>query len=303
MRVLMIYSKDAYTTGIYFDNAMRRSKDIQLLTAGFNQQGIINTTEIQTGQEIVISELLARLPAKPELIFVMQGFAPMFVHGIEKVDIPTAFYGIDTHTKAKDYLFGEAKKYKHVFFAHSQGVEEFRALTRRNNVHWLPCCAEPEIHRDFGLKEIYDLGFIGGIDLKEAHKPRRDLLKALAKKYKIIVGNAYGLAMTMKYNQCKLIFNYSMNDDINMRIFEALACGKVVLQNRLSKESKLDTLLKDRIHYIAFDGEKDLMKQANDLLSNPEARTLIGKTGQAEVLHNHTYESRIKEMICQINKK
>jgi len=300
MKILMLYAKNEYTTGVYFENYFKRSREHKIMSAGFNKPGLKNTTDLQTPQKVVITDILSKCPEKPDFIFAMQGFTNMEVYGIESIDIPTVYYGIDTHTENKDYIFNEAEKYKYVFFAQQKGCYEFEEVKRRKAI-WLPCAAEPFIHKPMNLHSgiEYDIAFIGGTDLKEAHKKRRDLLKQLMTKYKVFVGNAWGLFLTLQYNKAKIVFNCSFNDDVNMRIFEALACKRALLTDKLSIESGLNELFLDGTDIMTY--ENDIMEKARLLLTDDKLREKIAESGYKKVIENHTYAKR-SETICQMIK-
>ena len=297
MKILMLYARDQYTTARHFENAIRRTKEFQFLGVGFTKQGLASVQGdnawIPSGQEIVITDLLTKLPARPDVIIAMQGFTHMKVYGLESIDIPTVYYGIDTHM-VKDMIFDEAKNYKHVFFAQKKAIPEFKEFCGKES-HWLPCCAEPIIHKPMDFKEEYDFAFVGGVDMSEAHKSRRDAIMKLKEKYKVFVGNAYGYFMTMQYNKAKVVFNYAVNDDLNMRVFEAMACKRPLLTNKLSLQSGLSDLFKDGEHYIGFD-DKDLMEKAEMLIKDKALRDKIALSGYNETIKNHTYTKRLEDL-------
>lgn len=295
MKVLFIYAKDEYTTGRHFENVIRKSREHQFLGVGFTKPNLTSVMGdqawIPTGQEIVLPDLLAKLPAKPDVVIAMQGFAPMKIYGLESVDIPMVYYGIDTHM-VRDMIFDEAKNYKHVFFAQKKALPEFKEFCGKD-ADWLPCCAEPLIHKPMNFEPEYDFAFVGGIDLSEAHKPRRDAIKKLKEKYKVFVGNAYGYFMTMQYNKAKVVFNYAVNDDLNMRVFEAMACKRPLLTNKLSVESGLNELFEDGTHLMTFTDET-LMERADMLIKDEAMRKKLAETGYNEVMLKHTYDKRME---------
>jgi spore maturation protein CgeB len=145
------------------------------------------------------------------------------------------------------------------------------------------------------FEEEYDFAFVGGVDLIEAHKKRRDAIKLLKTKYKVFAGGAYGYFMTMIYNKSKVVFNYAVNDDLNMRFFEAMACKRPLLVNKLSPESGVDDLFKDGEHYLSFT-DKDLMEKAEMIIKDKKLRDKLAETGYNETIKNHTYTKRTEEI-------
>ena len=284
MKVLMIYAKNEYTTAVYYEDSLRRNSEIQLLTAG------IGNVDIQTPQEFTIVELLSRIDP-PELIFYVQGHSPLAIHGLELSPIPVIFYGIDTHMQ-KEYLFDIAKKCMFTFFAQKPAVEEFRKI--KDSVDWLPLACEPLKHFPMNLDMKYDVAFVGGTDLAEAHLKRRELLKAIQKRHTLWVGRAMGIFLTKIYNHSKIVFNCSVRNDLNMRVFEALACKKLLITDSLSAESGLNEFFEDGKHLILYDSEKDMLEKIDYYLKNDKERELIANQGYQEVISKHTYDIRIQ---------
>ncbi len=298
MKILMLYAKDEYTTGVHIENYLKRSKH-QVMTAGLTAPGLANVdnSRIHTPAEFVITDLLKKLPAQPEIIITVQGFYNLIIHGIDMLTIPTVYYGIDTHTRTKESIVSEAMKYSKVCFAQKKGCREFKERFDKKAV-FMPCCAEPLIHKEFDVANEYDFAFVGGVDLEDAHKERREALKKLSKEYKVWIGNAYGYFMSNIYSKAKVVFNYSMNDDINMRIFEGMSCKRAVLTNKLSSESGLNELFEADKQIVCFD-EKNMLEQAKKLINDDKYRESIANEGYKAVLSKHTYEIRTEEILCQ----
>lgn len=56
-------------------------------------------------------------------------------------------------------------------------------------------------------------------------------------------------------------------------------------------------------HFVPYENERDIPKLANLFLKFKKERNRIAKKGQEFVLKNHTYDKRIKEILCQIKTK
>ena len=48
----------------------------------------------------------------------------------------------------------------------------------------------------------------------------------------MFVGRAYFEEMAKIYSASRLVFNRSIKNDVNMRVFEAVACGSLLLDQR-----------------------------------------------------------------------
>jgi len=62
------------------------------------------------------------------------------------------------------------------------------------------------------------------------------LLQAIRQRCsRTFVGNRYYEQMAETYSASKIVFNCSLKKDVNMRVFEALASGSLLLTNDLSE--------------------------------------------------------------------
>lgn len=292
MKILMLYAKNEYTTAVYLEDALRRTNGVQLLTVGIG-----NGIDLPLQQEFNLTELLSKIEP-PDIIFVPQGHTPLIIHGIELSPIITIYYGIDTHMN-KEQIFNEAKRYGLVFFAQKPAVEEFKKIKER--VYWLPLACDPNRHFPINLDIKYDVAFVGGIDLAEAHLKRRELLKAIQKRYKLWVGRALGIFLTKIYSHSKIIFNCSVNNDLNMRIFEGMACKKLVITDKLTVDTGLNELFEDKKHLILYDNEKDMLEKIDYYLKNDKERETIANNGYQEVIQKHTYLQRAEFILSKVN--
>ena len=67
--------------------------------------------------------------------------------------------------------------------------------------------------------------------------------------------------MAKIYSQAKIIFNKSIRKDLNMRVFEAMSCGSMLVTDRLKPEAGLEELFKDKKHFVLYDNESDLVEK------------------------------------------
>jgi hypothetical protein len=63
----------------------------------------------------------------------------------------------------------------------------------------------------------------------------------------MFVGRAYFEEMARAYSAARLLFNRSLKNDVNMRVFEAVACGSLLFKNDLGNNGQ-DELFRDGVH-------------------------------------------------------
>ena len=74
-------------------------------------------------------------------------------------------------------------------------------------------------------------------------------------------------------------------------MFEATACGALLITKRVSNIDELWRLGKE---IIVYDDAKELPKLINYYLENDKERVKIAKAGQKRTLKEHKYSDRVK---------
>lgn len=176
----------------------------------------------------------------------------------------------------------------------------------------LPWCIDDSLiasNIDFvGQKKVYDIGWIGRSDA-EFYNQRREILRLiLTKEYKINDVDRYYSweEMFEVFQQSKIVINVSRDDfaeDANMRCFEAMGCGALLLTEFPTELEEIG--LNDGIHFATYTSNDDLIQKINFYLKNENERCAIAKKGKDEVLHFHTYSTRVASLIdfLKVNSK
>ena len=167
------------------------------------------------------------------------------------------------------------------------------------NAGWLPAACEPEIHRTFDVPKAYDVVFVGQT-MPAWHKDRVRLLERLEEAgFDLRVDSKILEEMALLFSRGKLVFNRSLNGDLNMRIFEAMACGSLLITDRLPNAAGLEELFQDRRHLVLYE-DADLEELVAYYLKNEDEREEIAERGRTEVLAHHTYGHRADQLLAQI---
>jgi hypothetical protein len=139
---------------------------------------------------------------------------------------PCAWWAIDTHMDLSWYQT-KAPDFDVVFTAQRNGARQLAAEGIARAL-WLPLACDPQIHRKHDVAKQYDVCFIGSI----MPGARTELLELIHRHYRsVFIGQRYFDEMARTYSASRLVFNRSVADDLNMRVFEALACGSLLITN------------------------------------------------------------------------
>ena len=207
---------------------------------------------------------------------------------------PSAFWAIDTHLDF-DRCREKAPRFDVVFAAQRDGVDLLQAIGV-SSASWLPLACDPEIHCKHDLAKQYDVAFVGNI----FPGPRGDLLGLIQRRYRnSLIGQCYFEEMARTYSASRIAFNRSIRNDVNMRVFEAVACGSLLLTNDLT-DNGLPELFRDGVHLATYREPEDLLDKLGFYLDREAARERIAAAGRAEAIAKHTYAHRMERILKDV---
>lgn len=209
---------------------------------------------------------------------------------------PLAVWNSDTHL-GYDYRLKKSLKADHVFCAQKRAVEEMK----RDGVPapiWLPHAVEPLAYpkQDFASKK-YDVCFVGNLNSKN----RVDALDRLFREFpNFFFGKRLFEQAAEVFGQSKIVFNIAMRDDLNMRIFESMASGSLLLTNWIPT---IEEVFEDGKHLVLYRNEEEMVDKARYYLAHDEEREKIAQAGYEEVLKKHTIQNRVSTILSAVMQK
>lgn len=288
MNILVGYGYYPYTTGTYFESsAAKKHRCIYVGTPWGARPGF--------APDVDLVPLVKELETKPDLyLYIDSGHAPHHPRGLEKVDFPTACYLIDVHLGMK-LRVKQAAFFDYVFVVQKDYVSDMAKTLGHNRVYWLPLACDPEIHKKLDLPRVYDVGFVGGIGGN--YTERRAMLESLAQTYKMNdFCRPYNREEIARiYSQSKIVFNKSILNEVNMRVFESTSCGSMLLTDRIGNGQ--DELFQDRCHIVTYSDKAEMLQLVEYYLHNDAEREGIAKAGHQLAITKHTYDARLNQII------
>ncbi len=253
------YKYYPFTTASYLEMAARRRHDLKCFRAG----------QIDPGKVDLIINVMpcSKLVSAPR--------------------VPSCYYEIDCHLiqgKNTDF-YADVDR---VFIAQ----DAFLKLYPLDKTYYLPLGCDPLLHHRFrGVKQRWDIGFIGN----DTYPLRRRLLDQLGTKYRVLRTNTQpGLPYSRALSSCALTFNCSMNQDVNMRFFEALAIGRLLITDYLPAQDQFAVAGK---MYETFTDWHDLDQKVSYYLSHENEREAFALNGSNYIRRHHTYDNRLEEIL------
>jgi len=98
-------------------------------------------------------------------------------------------------------------------------------------------------------------------------------------------------------NKGLMVVQNSRWGEITRRIFEGMACKKLVLCDRLSESKKLHKLFEDGEEIVFYNDIVDCINKINYYTENSEERERIASLGYENVLGGHTQKQRVDFII------
>lgn len=304
-RVLLHYLTNPITTGRYVEAALREHHPVttagcripeELLKEWGFEEPIppYEPQQIDVGFRGSYTEMSQRLPlnARPEAYVYIDSGDNWISEDLDALGMPTAAWMIDTHVNAESRI-AMSRPFDHVFLAQKAQVELFRE-SGIQNVAWLPLACVPELHAVPTPERDLDVAFVGSFNPYEVSR-RGALLKAVREQYpNSFVGRAWPADMAATYARAKIVVNACYNNDVNMRVFEALASGALLITD---PAEGLEDLFQDGKHLVIYRNDADLPGIIAHYLADEEARERIAAEGQREVLARHTYAHRVETLL------
>jgi spore maturation protein CgeB len=210
---------------------------------------------------------------------------------------PRAYWAIDTHRDFQARL-ERAVACDVVFGAQRDGAEKLRA-GGIESASWLPLACDPEVHCPHDVPKRYDVAFVG----HTRPGPRNDLLEVIRRQFpQHFIGRAFFHGMASVYSASRVVFNRSIANDVNMRVFEAVACGSLLVTNDLAENGQAE-LFQDGVHLVAYREPGEMLEKIAYYLAHPDQRAKIEAAGRAEALARHTYRHRVERPLDEVEKR
>lgn len=287
-RILLCYGKTPFTPGRFLEDALRR----------IGAPVDLGATEIDFGAidlERYRAILFVESPSKKSIA----------VRNINRVKIPKLFWiHHGAHRWHNNLVLCKRYQPDLLLMAHSLYLAKKSRLTLP--VYFFPFAMDKKIFNSAKpLKQrAIDITFVGNKNGR-LYQKRRKALRLIKDRFK----RRYRLSLTAKkylhqlakrYSNSKIVFNISADgkEAINMRIFEGMGSGALVVTDLAPDQDRIFT---DCKHYVVYKNFADLKKKLRYYLTHLDEAQKIATAGRRYLLSRHTYEHRAKQLLGIIN--
>ncbi|MCK4529400.1 glycosyltransferase [candidate division WOR-3 bacterium] len=136
---------------------------------------------------------------------------------------------------------------------------------------------------------------------------RAEYLMRLSRDFSL---NVYSCCVLENYarviNRGRMTFNCSLRNDLNMKVFESIASGKLLITDAIPYQEEIFT---HGVHYITYNkyyqpdnvnfnlDYQEVRNLVSHFLNHPDEREQIAKAGQQHAHTHHSYQVRSKQVL------
>ena len=217
---------------------------------------------------------------------------------LDKEKLPSAFWVQESGDDPQNFErnFPKAERFHMTLSPDAESAETYRG--RGINAHWWTHFADTKVQ--FPIEDIEP----SYVAVTSRGTGGSQFLDTLTVHSEGAVGNQNGMGPeehTAFLNSGMMVIQNSRWGEVTRRIFEGMACGKMVLCDRLDKSKKLDELFEDGEDIVYYDDMIDCINKMNEYSSNEKERNRIAQNGYRKVLDNHTQTQRVDFIIEKYN--
>ncbi|MBN2307866.1 MAG: glycosyltransferase [Candidatus Hydrogenedentes bacterium] len=199
--------------------------------------------------------------------------------GMEECPVPTVVAAGDWDVHYPD-LAVNLGRYD-VVLADKAGVEVFESEWVHPH-HLFPLYSQlSSVHRRWDEEKDIDVVFAGSLNHARHYERGRLLqrLAALSDRHRIVLAEgAHGEAYGRLLSRARIVFNYAIRGELNLRVFETFACGSLLFLEETNREAR-DWLREDVD--VVFYNEDNVEEKIAYYLERPGEAQAIAARGHA----------------------
>ena len=188
--------------------------------------------------------------------------------------------------------YPKANRFHYTITPDKESAFEYRS--RGINAEWVPHWADIAVQFPMNLESKY-------VAVTSRGRGGSEFLDYLTNWAEGAIGNQNGMNAeehTKFLNTGLMVVQNSRWKEITRRIFEGMACGKLVITDRLPDEVGLSEVFIEGEEIILYNDMFDCIEKMNYYNENEEERERIAYNGMVKVIANHTQIQRVDKLIA-----
>jgi glycosyltransferase involved in cell wall biosynthesis len=248
-----------------------------------------------------LEQILQRCPQRPSYIFHFESDFPLLPEGLTRSEIPTVCFQVDTYTFTKRRMHWSSV-FDHAAVFHP-GYETLFQQHGHPGAFLLPHAVRRDWFDGPPLLREFEVAWVGQTR-GALYGRRQEWIPRLASTFRMNDWKrSYSLQEVAEvYRRSDVVVNIGRDDfpqDANLRVFEALASGAVLVTSLPSELTDLG--FEEGVHFIGYRQDSDMMDVVRRLLNDERRRLHIAQAGRSKVLHEHTYDSRVDKLLERLH--
>ena len=266
-------------------------------------------TSIQTPhrQSYDIASLIAALPLRPrpDVVIVRIDAGLENIPGnLAAVEVPKlAILGDSHHMQAPIQnlvSYALAQPFDYLILDHNKQHAHWYVEAGLRKVLWIPALLLASDFLAPASNSKNEIIFIG--QAASMHQHRSRLIKHIrSENLPLTIDSVPQRLAARRYNQARITLNCSLNSDLNLRVFETLAAGGMLMTDRLSPLSGLYSLFAEGKDFVDFGSHADFVDKAKHYLAHPAERDVVARRGFKSISRLMTMQSRIRTLETLVN--
>jgi len=239
-------------------------------------------------------------PQPPSLILHFESGRPVLPLGLERSEVPTVCFQIDTHAYTHRRVRW-SMLFDHAAVSHP-GFDELFRRDGHPSTLLLPQAARQEFFVGPELAREFEIGWVGRTS-GPLYRRRAAWLATLAPSFRT---NDWSRSYTLEevaeiYRRSRVVVNIGRDDaphECNLRVFEVLASGALLLTSAPTELTALG--FEEGVHFAAYRRESEIIPLVRHFLQNEDERARIANAGREKTLQEHTYDARVAQLLQRL---
>lgn len=233
---------------------------------------------------------------KPDMI-IHCDFGQYDTEFLHKRHVPYAFWAMEAGDEPQNFDKNLLKAYKFDYVFTPDIYCNFKYSQNSIKSDWLPHWADTEIYKPLVVEQKFKAVSSRG----QGGSQFLDYLEQLTNGSFINRNGFMGMDHAIFLNSAPIVIQNSRFGEITRRIFEAMACKRLVITDRLPSvgldDRCLDKLFKENESIVLYDNIRECVSKLNYYSARPELAAQIADNGYNEVLKNHTQVNRVDKIL------
>lgn len=273
--------------GLYF---VRAFKDLghDVLSMGTGQDCDILLSEFVSQKKLL--DILKRRGFNPDVILWCDTCQIPSVLGIEGMPSLTIGFSIDQYCNPWHVPYSAA--FDCLLVAQKDYLPLFAFDQIQRPVRWFPLFCDPETDKDLEQERDIPVSFVGTLGGR-FNKEREPFLKSFKRRAPLLIRSGEYVPV---FNRSRIVLNQSAAGECNFRIFQAMACGALLLTEDTG--NGLRELFRPGTDLLVYPRNDPAAAAAvaGAALADPQSMRLA-LAGRDTVLTRHTVRHRAKEIL------